>query len=223
MKTGHYLTKILKLGAEHALYREDGMWFHNLKQFPGVLFDKDGYAIFNTEEEYYSNPLLQIKKDLHVKGGIKSLKIYRHFTVLERNLIYGVDLHHEKDKSNNEESLRVSREIDIILRKKILVDKIKKMYNYTCQICGTRISIHNDKYYSEVHHIIPLGIPHNGSDSIDNMICVCPNDHVLLDFFAIPIETKYLKLYRHDISAVAVEYHNLRVVNKIDKDHSKFR
>ena len=26
------------------------------------------------------------------------------------------------------------------------------------------------------------GIPHNGPDKLENMICVCPNCHVLLDF-----------------------------------------
>ncbi len=81
--TGNYLNKILSINAKHALYRKDGYWYHNLKKFPGVLFDQNGYLCFLDRDSYLNNPGLQIKKDLHVVGGIESLRGYREFTNFE--------------------------------------------------------------------------------------------------------------------------------------------
>jgi len=35
--------------------------------------------------------------------------------------------------------------------------------------------------YAECCHIRPLGRPHNGSDTLDNVLCLCANCHVLFD------------------------------------------
>ena len=35
--------------------------------------------------------------------------------------------------------------------------------------------------YAEAAHIQPLGMPHNGPDQISNMLCLCPNHHVMFD------------------------------------------
>ena len=47
----------LGLNAQHSLYRKDGKWYHHLKSFPGILFDKDGYVIFDTEADYERSEL----------------------------------------------------------------------------------------------------------------------------------------------------------------------
>ncbi len=31
-------------------------------------------------------------------------------------------------------------------------------------------------------HIQPLGVPHNGPDELPNLLCLCPNHHVMFDF-----------------------------------------
>jgi putative restriction endonuclease len=56
--------------------------------------------------------------------------------------------------------------------------RIKALYDYQCQVCGIRLKS-NAGPYAEAAHIRPLGIPHNGSDSINNLLCLCPNHHVL--------------------------------------------
>src|SRR6478672_8334883 len=35
--------------------------------------------------------------------------------------------------------------------------------------------------YAEAAHIWPLGRPHNGPDELANLLCLCPNHHVLFD------------------------------------------
>ncbi|MDT0676468.1 HNH endonuclease [Autumnicola musiva] len=204
------MQKILKLEVSQALYRQDGKWYHNVQKFPGALFDENGYVIFNEENEYLNNPLLQIKKDLHVVGGINNLPTYRNFTNYERLLIYGDNLTNflNDHKKDDEETVRVLREIQVIQRKGKLVSTLKKMYSDSCQLCGTKVPIKSGKFYSEVHHIIPLGNPHKGKDTLNNMISVCPNHHVQLDLRAIHLNPSQFVLNNHVLSKESLQYHN---------------
>lgn len=216
--TGVTLQKLLKLEVNHALYRKDGGWYHNLQKFPGVLFDENGYVIFKDEKDYVNNPGLRIRQDLNVPGGIENLPNYHPFTQHERLLIYGenpFDL--SPDQEREEDTVRVLREINMILRKKKHVDKLKNLYNNRCQLCGIQISIGKKKYYSEVHHIIPLGNPHNGKDVLSNMICVCPNHHVQLDLNAIPLNPSEFVVDKHPLSQECLSYHN-RLVTGIEEN-----
>lgn len=208
--TGVFLNKILEINAKHALYRKDGKWYHNLKSFPGVLFDENGYAIFTMEEEYKNNPKLTIRQDLNVKDGIENLVNYQKFNDSQLKLIKGIELNdiHTSNTKNNEETIRILRNIDTILRNKTLVLRIKKLYNNTCQICGTQLLIGENKYYSEVHHIVPLGKPHNGKDSLDNMICVCPNCHVQLDLSSIILDKESFAINKHYLNDEYISLHN---------------
>src|SRR5262245_5194485 len=52
MARGEELNRQWGVGASHALYREDGRWYHQLKKFPGALFDKSGYIVFETHDAY---------------------------------------------------------------------------------------------------------------------------------------------------------------------------
>lgn len=57
---------------------------------------------------------------------------------------------------------------------------VKQLHEHTCQICAIRIpSIAG--FYSEGAHIRPLGSPHNGPDVTENILCLCPNHHVMFD------------------------------------------
>lgn len=77
--TGNDLNKRWGVGARHALYSKNGEWYHHLRKFPGVLFDKNGYIIFNTKEEYLSCPYLQHGTTLHITNGIASIPSYKTY------------------------------------------------------------------------------------------------------------------------------------------------
>ena len=62
--------------------------------------------------------------------------------------------------------------------------RVKALYNNRCQMCGTRLDCPAGPY-SEAAHIRPLGIPHDGPDTEDNILCPCLNHHVLFDNGAI--------------------------------------
>lgn len=74
--TGKLLTRLWSVGARHALYREDGRWYHHLVQFPGALFDSSGYVLFRTREDYEQSAYLHHGADLHVPGGICAMPGY---------------------------------------------------------------------------------------------------------------------------------------------------
>jgi hypothetical protein len=73
---GEILNQKWNVGAKHALYRETGDWYHCLEQFPGALFDLNGYVLFKDKEEFLSSPYLQIKSDVHVPNGISNIPNY---------------------------------------------------------------------------------------------------------------------------------------------------
>ena len=61
------------------------------------------------------------------------------------------------------------------------------------QICGTTVSTPTGSY-SQGAHIQGLGTPHNGQDVVSNMLCLCPNCHVMFDF-----GTYYIKEDGHTV------------------------
>lgn len=106
---------------------------------------------------------------------------------------------------------RTLRQVNSIDRNKALVIGLKKLYDNQCQICGLKLQISTSNFYSEVHHIKPLGEPHNGKDTVANMLVVCPNCHILLDFNSIPISKNKLTLKKeHLLDDTFIKYHNDR-------------
>ncbi|WP_353145826.1 YDG/SRA domain-containing protein [Chryseobacterium sp.] len=103
----------------------------------------------------------------------------------------------------------------IVRDTKIAVD-IKKLYHFKCQVCGTRIPTKSG-YYAEGAHIKPLGMPHDGEDCLDNILCLCPNHHVMFDkgmfsildtYQLIGCETgKLIVDKNHRINATNLQYH----------------
>lgn len=96
-----------------------------------------------------------------------------------------------------------------ILRDTNLARKLKILHNNKCQLCGESIQLPSGKGYSEAHHIKPLGAPHNGPDIAENIIVLCPNHHVMLDYGVIEIVLSNLITHpRHSIGTVYATYHN---------------
>ncbi|WP_344623901.1 HNH endonuclease [Kitasatospora arboriphila] len=61
---------------------------------------------------------------------------------------------------------------------------VKAWHDNRCQVCALRIEVPGGSY-SEGAHIQALGSPHNGPDLAANVLCLCPNCHVMLDVGAI--------------------------------------
>lgn len=75
---------------------------------------------------------------------------------------------------------RTSSVVQRVVRNSVITQWVKDLYSGTCQICGTQLQTPVG-FYSEGAHIRALGAPHDGPDTVDNVLCLCPNDHVLFD------------------------------------------
>ena len=96
-----------------------------------------------------------------------------------------------------------------IVRDTQVTKRVKELHRYKCQICGETILLADGSRYAEGHHIKPLGAPHNGPDSMDNVICLCPNHHAICDFGAMRLVLITLRqISGHTMSQRYIDYHN---------------
>jgi predicted HNH restriction endonuclease len=104
-------------------------------------------------------------------------------------------------------------EVSRLIRDTKLSQEVKELYDRTCQLCGNRLELSPGRFYAEGHHLKPLGDPHGGPDVKENIVCVCPNCHVLLDYGATRIHPAMLQVKPgHSIGQEFIDYHNDRCV-----------
>ena len=80
----------------------------------------------------------------------------------------------------NDSPARQASVVQRLVRNSAVTQYIKELYDYRCQFCGVRLEV-DASAYAEGAHIRPLGGKHRGEDTIGNVLCLCPNDHVLFD------------------------------------------
>lgn len=73
-----------------------------------------------------------------------------------------------------------------VIRNSKVANYVKEMYDHRCQISGVVLETPVGRY-SEGCHIKPVGSPHDGPDTVSNLLCLSPNMHVLFDKGAIAI------------------------------------
>jgi len=104
-----------------------------------------------------------------------------------------------------------------IIRDTVEARRLKKEYEFRCQICGERIELGSSSFYAEVHHIRPFGGGHGGLDAHDNMLVVCPTHHAMFDLGVATFSSNNLVsiggtlhplTLRHRIASENLAYHN---------------
>ncbi|MEV7542423.1 HNH endonuclease [Streptomyces sp. NPDC089915] len=96
------------------------------------------------------------------------------------------------------------------------VRRVKAWHKDICQVCSDPVELRSGNY-SEAAHIQGLGSPHDGPDTVRNMLCLCPNHHKQFDRLAIYIDTAWkvrktgddtflFDLRRHPAHVVDAEY-----------------
>lgn len=112
--------------------------------------------------------------------------------------------------------------VDRVVRSGPVARSVKDLYTNTCQACSTRLDLPGGKSYSEGAHIRPLSGDHEGHDTPSNMLCLCPNCHVLFDNGAMIIDAEMKVVVNgvvmggltingdHDIDERFLQYHRDR-------------
>lgn len=119
------------------------------------------------------------------------------------------------DIENPSQPERVKQETYRILRDTALSRMVKESHQYKCQICGQTLKLKNNTPYAEAHHVKPLGAPHDGPDVRGNILCVCPNDHVLLDYGATKLDGNHFD----GIGKEYIDYHNENIYRNMNEGH----
>jgi putative restriction endonuclease len=84
------------------------------------------------------------------------------------------------DATSGGSARRTMINVQRIVRDTALGREVKRMHDHRCQACGIRLDCAGGPY-AEAAHIRPLGRPHDGPDDLANLLCLCPNHHVLFD------------------------------------------
>lgn len=75
---------------------------------------------------------------------------------------------------------RTEQTVQRLVRSTAVARQVKLLHGHACQVCGVVLQ-RADGPYAEAAHVRPLGRPHNGPDVAENVLCLCPNHHVLFD------------------------------------------
>lgn len=206
------------------------MWTDDIKQ---ALINLDGfghYTAIYTEIEKCRNNL---SKDWHavLRRTIQQHSSDSQSWLGKRDLFYSVDgigrgvwglreffpsnyTTYKQENILKEPCNRRQYFVNRVVRDTAISAQLKEYHKNICQICGLRLEIGDKKYYSEGHHIKPLGKPHNGPDSANNIIIVCPNCHVLCDNFQFKLDLISLEASTgRKIEENYINYHNERCLN----------
>jgi putative restriction endonuclease len=110
--------------------------------------------------------------------------------------------------------VRRATSIQRIVRDTRKAQEVKERYDYCCQVCRVRLEGLAGPY-AEAAHIIPLGKPHDGPDTVDNIICLCPNHHVLFDLGTFAIAD--------DLSLIGIEGHlYIQAGHSLSREYLKY-
>jgi hypothetical protein len=118
--------------------------------------------------------------------------------------------------------------IQRFVRDSVMAREVKKLYDWRCQLgCGPLTASKLEVPYVEGAHIQPLH--KGGPDEKANLLCLCPNHHVLLDYGAFYIdETNHPRWsladdvrppferpleIRHEIDPEVLEFHRAKIAN----------
>jgi len=124
-----------------------------------------------------------------------------------RNFIIENNLE-DNEELNNEIPQRRLTTQNRIIRNTALARSIKELVNFQCQLCNIQIQLTNGNYYIEAHHIKPLGHPYHGPDIQNNIIIVCPNCHIKLDYKLIELSMININNHVQNISQEFIDFHN---------------
>lgn len=124
------------------------------------------------------------EKDIVPFDKIKLLNLLGMTLLASDELLLNEDISNKLANINSSEGKQPfdKRIAKIRARNSKISKELKKLYENRCQISGYDFTFkkENGEYYSELHHIIPLG--EEGSDSYQNAIIVSPLIHRMLHF-----------------------------------------
>jgi len=173
---GTKLNKLWNVNAAHSLYIHDGHWYHRLRKFPGALFDRNGYILFQTEKEYLNCAHLSIGKQVSIRPpGISAIPGYVRVLPMSPP---DLDVH---SKVGVEGERRLAIHLYKERDRELVKNKKKAASSLNCEICGFSFGDTYGKFashYCEVHHLLPIGALTEATEmELSDLAILCANCH----------------------------------------------
>lgn len=127
----------------------------------------------------------------------------------------------ESSVDTDEPPIRVQAKTIRIIRDTKKSRELKEFYNHKCQVCSKQLYKAEDSFYSEAHHLRPLGGDHKGLDSKKNMLVLCPNHHALFDYGVIAVDLDDMKI-KHINPKAEENRFELEFSHRIDIENLKY-
>ena len=178
-----------------------------------------GFTAKGSTPAFYRYDGLFNVENYWIEKGRAGFKVFR-FRLVEINVIENKEINIPKKTfqvtaEGNENPGRKTVTTSSPIRDQKLAKQVKELYEYKCQICDIQINVPTG-FYAESAHIKPLGKPHHGPDKVENIICLCPNHHVMFDNYTFTIDDNFdligiegsLKVdENHNIDQQFLKYH----------------
>lgn len=123
-----------------------------------------------------------------VKSIIENAQDIEKDDTISKDIFPGFEIGQERSEEELEQIINfVDSKADVIVHtgtatRRIyqhkIVDELKNLYKYKCQICGYSFVDHYGIDLAEAHHIEPFSKTHNNNAS--NIIILCPNHHRII-------------------------------------------
>ncbi|MGW2822144.1 YDG/SRA domain-containing protein [Streptomyces sp. NPDC001443] len=153
------------------------------------------YAGLYTVEDYWS------------EQGPEARRVWRFRLVRRAPAEQGVPNLPQLDEVEGAEvggDVRSPLSIQRVVRSTAIANLVKQIHDFTCQVCGVRLQLQAGRAYAEAAHIRSLGRPHGGPDTMGNLLCLCPNCHVLMDAGMLLINDDLTIVSRADSTVLGV-------------------
>lgn len=163
--------------------------------------------------EYGNNKELRMAQRYIAKCPVDLYKLFDNYSsIIDFNPILRVSDNipttNEPQNPDYNQPGRVTTIVSRIIRDTKLSREIKKENDWKCQVCGKSILLPNYQYYSEGHHLKPLGGEHFGPDIRENIIILCPTHHAEFDYGSIAVNPVTRILEHIDPNN---EFHNKKI------------
>ncbi len=181
--------------------------------------------LYDEIELIRSNDELSTNWKATVRGVIERHSSDSEAYLGKKDIFYSVDglgqgiwgLRNYVDNQNNDnsgsETSRQNTSVNRIIRDTKIIKELKAFHSDTCQLCSLKIKVGENRYYSEGHHIKPLGKPHNGKDVKENVIILCPNCHIKFDYGMIDIDNYNLNKDKfHKVNTEFIDYYKNNIL-----------
>ena len=134
---------------------------------------------YGPELGYRYDGLYRVQKYERVRGK-SGFYICRFHMISEQSFANLEKILSSSFKPDYQPADRTESKIKRLKRNPKLGEKVKRIYNFHCQICNIFLDSPSGPIAIGAH-IKPLGYPHNGPDIIENILCLCPNHHDQFD------------------------------------------